>query len=65
METAARCDGAATAILHRADAIVPFGNLSERRLQAVRDAPDTRSVARIAAQDPEAVVHAILARSDA
>ncbi len=65
LEASARCDGAATAILEHASALVATENLSDRRLRTMREAPQARSVARIAARDPDVVVQSILARTDA
>ena len=65
LDAAARCDGAATGILHGAGApenSASFGP-SERRLEALRQDQHAASVARIAAMDPASVVEQLLARS--
>lgn len=65
LNAAARCDGAAAAILQRAGAPVDFASLGpiDRRLEAMRNDVGATSVARIAALDPEAVVGELLTRT--
>ncbi len=67
VETAARCDGAATAILQRAGAPIESAFLApvELHLEGIRRDPTMQSAARLAAMDPEAVVDELLGRSSA
>jgi hypothetical protein len=65
LDTAARCDGAATGILHSAGAPAESASFGpgERRLEPMRRDRHAASVARIAAMDPIVVVDQLLARS--
>jgi tetratricopeptide (TPR) repeat protein len=65
LDAAARCDGAATGILHGAGApaeSTSFGPI-DRRLELLRQDHHAASVARIAAMDPNTVVDQLLTRS--
>jgi len=65
LDAAARCDGAATGILHSAGAPAESASFGpgERRLEPMRRDRHAASVARIAAMDPIVVVDQLLARS--
>jgi DNA-binding SARP family transcriptional activator/predicted ATPase len=65
LDAAARCDGAATGILHSAGAPAESASFgpSERRLGPMRRDGHAASAARIAAMDPIVVVDQLLARS--